>query len=70
MMDETDQERIVDLEIQVTHQATTIEDLSQMVARQWDEIDKLSRQIRQLYNTITELQESGGPPANQKPPHY
>lgn len=62
--------RIVDLEIQVTHQATTIDDLSQMVSKQWDSIDRLTRQIRNLQEAIVELEENAPAPANQKPPHY
>ena len=63
-------ERIVDLEIQITHQSTTIEDLSEMVSKQWDVIDKLSRQVKLLQDAMLELEDQVGPPANQKPPHY
>ncbi|PLW75020.1 SlyX family protein [Cohaesibacter celericrescens] len=64
------EERVVDLEIQVTHQSTTIEDLSEMVSRQWDTIDRLSRQVKLMKDTLAEPQDTAAPPANQKPPHY
>ncbi|WP_319411121.1 SlyX family protein [uncultured Cohaesibacter sp.] len=62
--------RVVDLEIQITHQANTIEDLSQMVSRQWDIIDRLTRQVTMLQDTLVELEENMPPPSNEKPPHY
>ncbi len=70
-MSEDLEERVVDLEIQITHQANVIEDLSQMVAKQWDMMDRVSRQVRFLKDAMSELEENaGGQPANQKPPHY
>ncbi len=62
--------RVVDLEIQITHQANTIEDLSQMVSRQWDIMDRLTRQVKMLQDTLVELEENLPPPGNEKPPHY
>lgn len=63
--------RLDNLEINHAHQAQTIEDLSQMVAKQWDRIDRLTRQIKYLNEAMLELEENrDGAPANQKPPHY
>ena len=69
-MSEELEERVVDLEIQITHQSGTIEELSEMVSRQWETIDRLSRKVKLLQHALGELEESAGPPANQKPPHY
>ncbi|MCV6576127.1 MAG: SlyX family protein [Cohaesibacter sp.] len=70
-MEEKLEERIVDLEIQITHQATTIDELSDMVARQWDMIDRLGRQVGMLKGALAELEEGmEAPAANKKPPHY
>ncbi|MCV6546475.1 MAG: SlyX family protein [Cohaesibacter sp.] len=70
-MEEKLEERIVDLEIQVTHQATTIDELSDMVAKQWDMIDRLGRQVGMLKEALAELEEGmETPAANKKPPHY
>ena len=62
--------RVVDLEIQITHQANTIDDLSQMVSRQWDIIDRLTRQVTMLQDSLVELEENLPPPTVDKPPHY
>jgi len=64
------EERIVDLEIQVTHQSKTIEELSEVISQQWKHIDRLNRQMQGLSDTVLDLEEQIGPPANQKPPHY
>ncbi|WP_319530989.1 SlyX family protein [uncultured Cohaesibacter sp.] len=64
------EERIVDLEIQVTHQSKTIEELSDVISQQWQHIDRLTRQLKGLTDTVLELEDHFGPPANQKPPHY
>lgn len=70
-MEENLEERVVDLEIQITHQATTIDDLSEMVSKQWQMIDRLQRQIGALKEAVAELEEGGeAPAANKKPPHY
>nr|WP_321458177.1 SlyX family protein [uncultured Cohaesibacter sp.] len=63
--------RVIDLEIQITHQANTIDDLSQMVSRQWDIIDRLTKQVKLLQDSLVELEENMvAPPGNEKPPHY
>ncbi|WP_157967661.1 SlyX family protein [Cohaesibacter intestini] len=64
------EERVVDLEIQLAHQTKTVEDLSDMVSRQWDMIDRLTRKMKFLQEAVVELEDNVGPPANQKPPHY
>ncbi|SNY92098.1 SlyX protein [Cohaesibacter sp. ES.047] len=64
------EERIVDLEIQVTHQSKTIDELSEVMSQQWQHIDRLTRQLKGLSDMVVELEENTGPPANQKPPHY
>ncbi|WP_171022070.1 SlyX family protein [Cohaesibacter sp. CAU 1516] len=64
------EERVVDLEIQLAHQTKTVEDLSDMVSRQWDMIDRLTRKMKFLQEAVVELEDNAGPPANQKPPHY
>lgn len=64
------EERVVDLEIQLTHQTRTVEELSDMVSRQWDMIDRLTRKMKFLEEAVVELEDNVGPPTNQKPPHY
>jgi SlyX protein len=70
-MEEQLEERIVDLEIQITHQSGTIDELSEMVAKQWDMIDRLGRQVGILKEALAELEDGmEAPAANKKPPHY
>nr|WP_321445402.1 SlyX family protein [uncultured Cohaesibacter sp.] len=64
------EERVVDLEIQLAHQTKTVEELSDMVSRQWDLIDRLTRKMKFLEEAVVELEDNVGPAANQKPPHY
>lgn len=59
--------RIVDLERHVAHLEAANQDLSGIVARQWDEIDKLVRTIRALHERIQALEEAA---EARRPPHY
>jgi len=65
------EEKITQIEEVLMHQAEQINALSEMVTRQWDEIDLLKRHIKKLQGSIAELNESQtAPAADQKPPHY
>ncbi len=64
-------ERITQLEELVSHQAKTIEELSAMVARQWDELDKAKRKLDALTKRFLDLEEATAPGIEvTKPPHY
>lgn len=62
------------IEETLAHQQQEIQDLNEMVTRQWDEIDMLKKQFLRLKNKIDGIESDnhGGSqiPANQKPPHY
>lgn len=64
--------RLTDLEIRVAQQDQTIEDLSEIVRKQWDEMDQmrrnLDRQVAQLQDFVAD--QGNTPPADQPPPHY
>lgn len=64
--------RLTDLEIRVAQQDQTIEDLSEIVRKQWDEMDQmrrnLDRQVAQLQDLVAD--QGNAPPADQPPPHY
>lgn len=64
--------RLTDLEIRVAQQDQTIEDLSEIVRKQWDEMDQmrrnLDRQVSQLQDLVAD--QGNTPPADQPPPHY
>ncbi len=59
----------------LAHQQQEIEDLNDMVTRQWNEIDMLKKMVQGLKDKIETLQNDardGGDeiPADQKPPHW
>ncbi|GHC65959.1 SlyX family protein [Neogemmobacter tilapiae] len=66
-MDRQDQ-----LEEKVAHLTRAVEDLSDVVARQAKELDRLTRLTQLLAEREAEREASGleGPAANQKPPHW
>lgn len=66
-----DQKKIIQLEETIAHQINTIEELSNTVAEQWLEIDKINKKLNALTNRFIELEEAAGSaPENIKPPHY
>lgn len=64
-------DRIEALEERIAHLTRAVEDLSDVVARQAGEIDRLTRLTRLLAEREAE-REAGleAPPANQRPPHW
>lgn len=68
----TMQDRLTQLEILVAHLTRTVEDLSDIVARQSREIDTLNRRVGLLMEREAEREAEGGaiPLADQRPPHW
>ncbi|MDR5652118.1 SlyX family protein [Ruixingdingia sedimenti] len=69
----TDAERIEAMEIALAHLTRTVEDLSDMTARQGQEIAALTRRLGLLMEREAERELAGGgtiPLADQKPPHW
>jgi SlyX protein len=65
-MDKTEQ-----LQERVAHLIRAVEDLSDVVARQAGEIDRLTRLVTMLAQREAEREDAGdAPAANQKPPHW
>ena len=64
-------QRLTDLEVKFAEQEQTINDLSDMVNRQWQEIEQLKRKLTRAHDRILTLEDSvpDGSDA-QKPPHY
>jgi len=67
MSDDLDQ-RITELEMTVTHQERTINELSDVLTEQWDVIERLRREISKLEATKADIDPEEE--ANQRPPHY
>lgn len=68
-MDDT--RRLDRLEMRVTEQDATIEDLNRAVTEQWRLIDRLTRQVASLRDRIEEAAARSAPGAPEPPPpHY
>ncbi|MEF2070730.1 SlyX family protein [Consotaella aegiceratis] len=66
-----DTARTEDLEIQLAHQAKTIDELSEQVARQWAEIDQLKKTLTEVARRLVALEDTTAPrPGTAKPPHW
>ena len=64
--------RITELEVQLSHQNATIDELNDVVARQWHEIDLLKKKMSRLTGRLEQVEDSApkGPADDQPPPHY
>jgi len=66
------EQRVTDLECQLSFQDDTIETLNQTVIAQRKQIDELSHQISKLSTQLTTLQneQNDDNTADERPPHY
>lgn len=64
--------RIEALENRITHQERVIDDLNVSVTRQWDQIDRLARQLEQVTDRLARAEENVASPGGPEPPppHY
>jgi uncharacterized coiled-coil protein SlyX len=62
------EERLQAIESALAHQDEQIRDLSAVIARQWNDIERLKRLLEQAQATIEEMNDAPG--ANVRPPHY
>ena len=60
------------LESHIAHQDGTIDDLNEMVNRQWTEIEALRRDLAELRDRLMRVEGDMKPsqPDDQPPPHY
>ncbi len=63
-------ERVDTLEMRLTYQDETIEQLNQTITAQWKQIDALTRQIKELTERLQEAEANAPGPASERPPHY
>lgn len=65
-------DRLDAAEEQIAHLARAVDDLSEIVARQQGEIDRLERRVALLLAREAEREADGGvlPLADQRPPHW
>lgn len=68
---ETLSARIEALEMRAAHQDRVIEDLNQTITAQWQQIDRLTREIVRLGDRVREAEAAAAPSgAEPPPPHY
>jgi SlyX protein len=63
-------ERIDALEMRLTYQDETIEQLNQTITAQWKQIDALTRQVAELRERLQEAEANAPGAGNERPPHY
>lgn len=67
----TMEDRIANLETLVAEQERTIEEMSDVIARQWSEIEALGRKLEVLTKRFAALEEQSAPDVPvTRPPHY
>ncbi|MBG53306.1 MAG: SlyX family protein [Alphaproteobacteria bacterium] len=67
------EDRIADLEVQLAHHAHIIDELHEMVKKQWAEIDKLTRTATFLADRLHTVEDGArktSPGDEPPPPHY
>ena len=76
-----DERKLTGIEETLAHQEQRISDLSEMVTRQWEEIDRLKARMGHLLDKVDYLEQNTGKSetaglsvtevaARNKPPHY
>lgn len=63
-------DRLVDIEIKISHQEDLVETLNQTIYQQGRRIDQLEAMVAALADHLRTLQSSRQGPLNEKPPHY
>ncbi len=65
-------QRLTDLEIQLAHQTSLVDELNEIVITQWAEIDRMKKRLESQKNRLqqVELALPEGADDNQPPPHY
>ncbi len=67
------EERLVDIEIKLSHQEDLVESLNQLVYEQQTRIDLLDKRCEALIRQVRELADSVGSrggAVDERPPHY
>ncbi len=65
------EKRLEELEIRLSHQEFTIQELSAQMYEQRQVIDQLSKAVRGLTARLKDLHPGNGDlPQNERPPHY
>jgi len=68
-----DEERLVDIELKLTHQEDTVDALNKIVYEQQKKIDELEKLLTTLARQVKDTADSVGEQRsieNERPPHY
>ncbi len=63
---QVNKDRLTDLEIRYTHQEAIIQDLSEIIRKQQESIDRLKVDVKRM----TEILDGMDTSAHERPPHY
>jgi SlyX protein len=66
----TDTDRLDALEMRIAHHDEVIGDLNRIVTEQWAQIDRLTRELTAMRESVRNADQFGGAPTNEPPPHY
>jgi SlyX protein len=66
------EQRLIELEIKISHQDVAIEELHKVAYKQQEAIDHLESKLKSLIKRLDETvgADAGVGPGNEKPPHY
>ena len=62
--------RIADLEVRLTYQESTLDELHEVMINQQSQIDVLQRKLDHLLSQIQGSDEQVASPIGERPPHY
>ena len=63
--------RVIDMEIKLTHQDATIDELNKVIIRQQQQIDRLGDELGKARQRLDELDSGSGAGSQyEPPPHY
>ncbi len=62
--------RIADLEVRLTYQESTLEELNAVIVKQQTQIDVLQNQIEHLLTQLHAQNDPVATPTDERPPHY
>lgn len=64
------EERLIEIEMKISHQEVMIEELNEVIRTQQEAIDRLEKSLKTLISSTHESGKKAVGPANEKPPHY
>lgn len=71
MENRTEEEKFIDIETRMAFQDDTIQQLSDVIYRQQQQIDKLEKTVQLLVDKVQDLMHDfPGKVVDEKPPHY